>query len=158
MSCSGKVSRKFEFLCVFGAAEKTKIQMLTTSSRNLTRIHQRLLKSLKLYFLTFSGVNWEEGGISTILERFICLVRISSAAPAEYPKIRINYHLKVIYFKSIPMLNGNWFVTKNLVTTEANIPEELSSFSSKEVSFRFSMENFIPRDLSMQFAAWPMTL
>ena len=154
---------------MFCFARKTKIQTLTTSSRSLTRIHQRLLKSLKLYFLTFSGVNWEEGGISTILERFICLVRISSAAPAEYPKIRINYHLKVIYFKSILTYVklwlahilyyvGNWFVTKNLVTTEANIPEELSSFSSKEVSFRFSMENFIPRDLSMQFAAWPMTL
>ena len=78
MSGSGKVSRTFEFLPVFGAAEKneerveanctgfsaeffgsqsvemfcfarkTKIQMLTTSSLSLTRIHQRLLKSLGL--------------------------------------------------------------------------------------------------------------
>ena len=78
MPRSGKVSRTFEFLCVFGAVEKnkekveanytgfsaeffgsqsvemfcftrkTKIQMLTTSSRSLTRIHQRLLKSLGL--------------------------------------------------------------------------------------------------------------
>ena len=89
MSQSGKVSRTFEFLGVFGAAEKiqeksfradeknkekveanctgfsaeffgsqsvemfcfvrkTKIQMLTTSCWSLTRIHQRLLKSLGL--------------------------------------------------------------------------------------------------------------
>ena len=78
MSRSGKVSRTFEFLRAFGAAEKnkekveanctgfsaeffssqsaemfcfarkTKIQMLTTTSRSLTRIHQRLLKSLGL--------------------------------------------------------------------------------------------------------------
>ena len=96
MSRSGKVSRTFDFLRVFGAAEKkpskslraaekcqgaaeknkekieanctgfsaeffdsqsvemfcfarkTKIQMLTTSSRSLTRIHQCLLKSLGL--------------------------------------------------------------------------------------------------------------
>ena len=77
MSRSGKVSRTFEFLRVFGAAEKnkekveanctgfsaeffgsqsveifsfarkTKIQMLTTSSRSLTRIHQYLLKILR---------------------------------------------------------------------------------------------------------------
>ena len=75
----GKVSRAFEFLRIFGAAEKikkkveayctcfwadffgfqsvemfcfarkTKIQILTTSSWSLTRIHQRLLKSLGLY-------------------------------------------------------------------------------------------------------------
>ena len=80
--------RTFEFLCIFGAAEKrqgvaeenkekveanctgfspeffgsqsvemfcfdrkTKIRMLTTSSQSLTRIHQRLLKSLGLYLL-----------------------------------------------------------------------------------------------------------
>ena len=88
MSCSGKVSKTFEFLRVFGAAEKiqaslraaekskekveanctgfsaeffgsqsvemfcfarkTNNQMLTTSSWSLTRIHQRLLKSLGL--------------------------------------------------------------------------------------------------------------
>ena len=74
MSRSNKMSRKFEFLRIFGAAEKnkekveanctgfsaeffgsqsvemlcfakkTKIQMLTFSSQSLTRIHQRLLK------------------------------------------------------------------------------------------------------------------
>ena len=78
MSRSGKVSRTFEFLRVFGVVEKnkekveanctcfsaeffspqsvemfcfarkTKIQMLTTSSRSLTRIHQHLPKSLGL--------------------------------------------------------------------------------------------------------------
>ena len=78
MSRSDKVSRTFEFLRVFRAAEKnkekveanctgfsaeflgsqsvemfcfarkTKMQMLTTSSRSLTRIHQCLLKSLGL--------------------------------------------------------------------------------------------------------------
>ena len=79
MSCSGKVSKTFEFLSDFGAAEKntknveanctdfsseffgsqsveifcfarkTKTRMLTSSSRSLTRIHQRLPKSLGLY-------------------------------------------------------------------------------------------------------------
>ena len=79
MSCSAKVWRTFEFLHVFGSSEegqgaaeknkekfevnctgsqsvemffyarKTKFQLLTTSSRSLTRIHQRLLKSLGLY-------------------------------------------------------------------------------------------------------------
>ena len=78
MSRSGKVLRTLEFLRVFGAAEKnkekveanftsfsakffgsqsvemfcfarkTKIQMLTTSSRSLIRIHQHLLKTLGL--------------------------------------------------------------------------------------------------------------
>ena len=78
MSRSSKVFRTFEFLRVFGAAEKnvekleanctgfsveffgsqsvemfcfarkTKIQILTTSPRSLTRIDQRLLKSLGL--------------------------------------------------------------------------------------------------------------
>jgi hypothetical protein len=73
------VSKTFEFLCIFGAAEKnkekveanctgfwadffdsqsvelfcfarkTKIQMLLTSCRSLTRIYKRFLKSLGLY-------------------------------------------------------------------------------------------------------------
>ena len=81
MSRSDQVSRTFEFFRVFGAAEKneekveanctgfsadffgsqsvemfgfarkTKIQMLTTSCWSLTRIHQLLLKSLRLHLL-----------------------------------------------------------------------------------------------------------
>ena len=97
MSRTGKVSRKFEFLDVFGTAEKskgvteknkekvkanctgfsaeffgsqseemfcfdrkTKILMLTTSFQSLTRIHQRLLKSLGLYLvMQISQMNFE---------------------------------------------------------------------------------------------------
>jgi hypothetical protein len=87
MSSSGKVSTTFKIVRVFGAAEKnkekveaisngfsaeffgsqsvemicfareTKIQILTTSSQCLTRIHQRLLKSLGLYLTNIGGTN-----------------------------------------------------------------------------------------------------
>ena len=83
MSRSGKVSKTYKCFLVFGAAEKnkekveanctgfsaeffgsqsvemvcfarkTKIKMLTTSSRSLTRIHQRLIGIHSYQFLVF---------------------------------------------------------------------------------------------------------
>ena len=49
--CTGFSAEFFDSQSVemFCFARKTKIQMLTTSSRSLTRIHQGLLKSLGLY-------------------------------------------------------------------------------------------------------------
>ena len=42
---------------IFCFTRKTKIQILTTSFRSLTRIHQRLLKSLGLYLTNIGGTN-----------------------------------------------------------------------------------------------------
>ena len=47
-------SQSVEMFCF---ARKTKIQILTTSSRSLTRIYQRLLKSLGLYCLFTTWVH-----------------------------------------------------------------------------------------------------
>ena len=49
-NCTGFSAEFFGYQSVemFCFARKTKIQMLTTSSRSLTRIHQPLLKSLGL--------------------------------------------------------------------------------------------------------------
>ena len=51
-NCTGFSAEFFGFQSVeiFCFAKKTKIKMLTTSSRSLTRIHQCFLRSLVLYF------------------------------------------------------------------------------------------------------------